>query len=73
MADQIKELLLQALETELGGVQIYTAAISCAENRDLRDEWKKYLDETKRHVEVVAASSRTSASTPTSRRRAGGS
>ena len=53
MADQIKELLLQALETELGGVQIYTAAISCAENRDLRDEWKKYLDETKRHVEVV--------------------
>jgi rubrerythrin len=53
MADQLKELLLQALETELGGVHIYTAAIRCAQNRDLRHEWEKYLDETRRHVEVV--------------------
>ncbi len=53
MADQIKELLLQALETELGGVQIYGAAIGCAQNSELREEWEKYRDQTTRHVEVV--------------------
>lgn len=49
----LKELLLQALETELGGVQIYTTALRCVENEDLKDEWEKYLEQTQRHVEVV--------------------
>jgi rubrerythrin len=53
MADQIKELLLQSLETELGGVQIYTTALTCARNSDLREEWEKYLEQTTRHVDVV--------------------
>jgi len=47
------ELLCQALETELGGVQVYTTALKCAENDDLREEWEKYLDQTKRHCEIV--------------------
>ena len=50
---QVEELLYQALETELGGVQIYETAISCAVNEDLRKEWEKYGGETKTHVQVV--------------------
>jgi ferritin-like metal-binding protein YciE len=50
---QIGDLLYQALETELGGVEIYRMAILCAKNEDLQEEWKKYLEQTERHVEVV--------------------
>ena len=50
---QIADLLYQALETEMGGVEIYRAAILCARNDDLREEWTKYLAQTERHVEVL--------------------
>lgn len=50
---QVKELVLQALETEMGGVKIYETAIRCAQNDDLREEWEEYLGQTKRHVEIV--------------------
>lgn len=50
---QIHELLYQALETEMGGIEIYTTAISCAINKDLRKEWEGYLEETKKHYEVL--------------------
>lgn len=50
---QIDELLYQALETELGGVQVYKKAIECAVNDGLRDEWEKYLAETENHVRIV--------------------
>lgn len=50
---QIHELLYQALETEMGGIEIYTTAISCAINKDLRKEWESYLEETKTHFEVL--------------------
>ena len=49
---QLEELLLQGLQTELGGVEVYTAAIECAVNDDLREEWEQYLDETRTHVDV---------------------
>lgn len=52
-APPYSELLYQALETELGGVEIYTTAIECAMNEDLRAEWRKYLKQTKHHVLVV--------------------
>ena len=52
-AAQVNELLYQALETELGGVQVYEAALACAQNDELRDEWEKYRDQTRNHVEVV--------------------
>ena len=51
--EQLDELLYQALETELGGVQIYTAAVQCAVNDDLKEEWEKYLDQTRTHVRIV--------------------
>jgi len=50
---QVHELILQALEHELGGVKIYEAAIGCAVNADLKKEWTKYLAETKTHVKVL--------------------
>jgi rubrerythrin len=50
----VTELLYQALETEKGGVQIYTTALRCASNKDLKEEWTKYLEQTKTHVQVVS-------------------
>jgi len=47
--DQLHELLYQALETELGGVQIYQTALKCVSNSDLREEWEKYLQQTIHH------------------------
>jgi len=47
------DLLYQALETEKGGVQIYSTALRCAINTDLKKEWNEYLDQTKTHVQVV--------------------
>jgi hypothetical protein len=50
---QFEELMLQALETELGGIEVYAAAIQCAVNEDLREEWQEYLEETRRHRDVL--------------------
>ncbi|KRA20861.1 ferritin-like domain-containing protein [Lysobacter sp. Root604] len=50
---QVEELLYQALETELGGIQIYGAAIRCAVNEDLRAEWGEYLQQTRSHRKVL--------------------
>jgi hypothetical protein len=52
-SQQVAELLMQALAHERGGVRIYETAIQCAINDDLRDEWEKYLEETRHHVEVL--------------------
>jgi rubrerythrin len=51
--EQVRELLYQALETELGGVQVYTTALRCVENENLREEWEEYLEQTKNHVQIV--------------------
>jgi rubrerythrin len=50
---QLQELLLQALETERGGIQLYTQAIQAAQNEDLRKEWQEYLEETRTHEKVL--------------------
>jgi hypothetical protein len=50
---QLEELLYQALETEMGGVTIYETALTCAVNDDLKKEWTEYLEQTKRHEQVV--------------------
>jgi len=46
-------LFYQLLETELGGVEVYTTALDCAINEDLREEWTQYLDQTRKHVEIA--------------------
>jgi len=51
--EQVRELLYQAYETELGGVDVYTTALRCVENDDLREEWDKYLEQTKTHVTIM--------------------
>jgi rubrerythrin len=51
--EQITDLLYQALETELGGVEVYQAAINCAVHEELKDEWEKYLDQTRNHVKIM--------------------
>lgn len=50
---QLKDLLLQMMETELGGEQVYRTALGCALNEDLKEEWTEYLDETLSHQNVV--------------------
>lgn len=50
---QVHELLLQALETERGGIKIYTAAIKAAQNEDLEKEWNEYLEETTTHEQIL--------------------
>ena len=49
----LEELLYQAIETELGGEQLYEAAIENTVNEDLKEEWNKYLDETRTHQEIL--------------------
>lgn len=51
--EQLNELLYQALETELGGVQVYTTALRCAQNSELKEEWEEYLEQTENHVKIV--------------------
>lgn len=50
---QFEELLLQAMETELGGEQVYVAAVEAAVTDAVRDEWETYLAETRTHQEVL--------------------
>jgi len=52
---QLEELILQSLEHEMGGVKLYTAALACAQNPTLKQEWKEYLDQTRSHVTALQA------------------
>jgi len=51
--EHLNELLYQALETELGGVEVYTTALRCAQNDELKEEWEEYLEQTRNHVQIV--------------------
>jgi rubrerythrin len=50
---QVEELLYQALETERGGVHVYENAVQCASNEELKEEWSKYLEQTRNHEVVM--------------------
>jgi rubrerythrin len=50
---QVKELLLQSLEHERGGIKVYETALECATNGDLEEEWQKYLDQTRNHERIL--------------------
>lgn len=51
--EQLTELLCQALETEMGGVEVYKTALECVINDELREEWEGYHEETQEHVRIV--------------------
>ena len=50
---QLRELLLQSLEHERGGVLVYQTALECAIDKGLRKEWQQYLEQTEKHVEIL--------------------
>jgi hypothetical protein len=50
---QVQELILQSLEHEMGGVQVYTSALKCAVNANLKKEWAEYLEQTRKHVTAL--------------------
>jgi hypothetical protein len=47
------EPLLQTLETELGGTVIFATALKAAKHQELQSEFKRFLDETGRHLEIT--------------------
>jgi rubrerythrin len=51
--DQVKELLLQSLEHERGGVKVYETALQCVLNDDLKEEFEKYLEQTRNHERIL--------------------
>jgi rubrerythrin len=54
-ASQLKELMIQSLQQEMGGVKVYETALQCAVNPDLKKEWTGYLEQTRKHVDVMRA------------------
>ena len=67
---QLEELLLQSLEHEMGGVKVYAAALSCAQNADLKKEWRSTSSRPARTSPRSRACARRLNSTPRRRRRA---
>ena len=51
--DKLKELILQSLEHERGGVKIYETALKCVQNEELQEEWERYEQETETHVQIL--------------------
>jgi ferritin-like metal-binding protein YciE len=49
----LQELLLQSLEHERAGVDVYETAIRCAVSEDLKHQWSQYLEQTHSHVEIL--------------------
>lgn len=53
MNHQLEDLLYQSLETEQGGIVIYETAIRAALNKELRQEWEEYLEQTQNHEQIL--------------------
>ena len=50
---QVKELLLQSLEHERGGIKVYETALQCVVNDKLEAEFEKYLEQTQNHERIL--------------------
>ena len=53
--EQMRELQLQSLEHERGGVKVYETALTCVVSDDLKKEWSEYLKQTQQHVQILEA------------------
>jgi hypothetical protein len=51
--EELDNLLYEALETEQGGIKVYETAIRAAVNEELREEWQEYLEQTRRHEQIL--------------------
>jgi rubrerythrin len=54
-SEKVNELLYEALETEKGGVKVYETALRCAVDKELKEEWEEYLEQTQNHVQIVTS------------------
>jgi hypothetical protein len=52
-SSQVKELVLQSLEQERGGLRVYRTALLCVRNEDLASAWQTYMEQTEQHVEAL--------------------
>ncbi len=52
-AEQVSELLYQALQTEQEGSRVYETALRCAVNDDLKEQWARYLSQTREHEQTL--------------------
>jgi rubrerythrin len=52
-SNRVTDLILNSLETEIGGIQIYDTALRCVVNDDLRKEWQEYRDQTEHHGDIL--------------------
>lgn len=50
---QLKELVLQSLAHEHGGLRVYKTALKCAADERLKEEWGTYFEQTQRHVTIL--------------------
>lgn len=50
----VDDFLLQALETETGGVRVYEAAIRCAHDAGMRKQWTNHRSESEQHARIYA-------------------
>jgi rubrerythrin len=51
--EQVVELLIQSLAHERSGIKVYESALRCAATSGLREEWSRYLSETRHHEQVL--------------------
>jgi hypothetical protein len=51
--EQLVELLLQSLEQERAGVEIYLTALTCAVDSELKKEWQTYHEQTVSHATAL--------------------
>jgi rubrerythrin len=51
--DHLKELLLQSLEHERGGIVVYETALKCVVHTVLKKEFEKYLEQTRNHERIL--------------------
>jgi len=51
--DELIELLYQALETEKSGINVYEAALHCAVNPELKEEWQDYLKQAQNREKIL--------------------
>jgi hypothetical protein len=49
------DLLLQALETEIGAVHLYTAVLGCAVDPSVKEAWRECLSVNRRRVATIEA------------------
>jgi hypothetical protein len=51
--ERVSDLLFQALQAEQDGARVYETAIRCAVREPLKEDWARYLSETREHEQAL--------------------